>query len=82
MAYRVDLTMSPAGREDLTDSERDVLRGMAAGFTNKEIGKVISYSEETIRMRVRSILWKTQTRSRAQAVSWGYQSGELPVQQD
>jgi DNA-binding NarL/FixJ family response regulator len=82
MAYRIDLTASPLGLEGLTDSERDVLRAIAAGLTNKEIAKALSYSEETIRMRVRSILWKTSTRSRAHAVSWGYQSGELSVERD
>lgn len=79
MAYRIDVTGKPMDLEELTERERDVLQGLAAGLTNKEIGKVISYSEETIRMTVRSILWKTQTRSRAHAVSWGYQSGELQV---
>jgi DNA-binding NarL/FixJ family response regulator len=77
--YRVDVDFPPDRDEPLTDSEKQVLGAVAAGLTNQEIAETIFYSLETVKMRIRSIMWKTCTRSRAHAVSWGYQNGVLKV---
>ena len=53
---------------DLTDREVEVLRLMAQGYSNRELGKVLELKEGTIKNHVSSILLKLAVRDRTQAV--------------
>lgn len=63
----------------LTDRELQVLRLMADGLTNGEIGRRFVVSEATVRTHVSRILMKTDCHDRTQAVVLAYRSGLVPV---
>lgn len=58
----------PDRHEALTDRELEVLRLMAAGYSNKEIGEALRVAERTIKNHVSSILGKLYVRDRTRAV--------------
>jgi DNA-binding NarL/FixJ family response regulator len=53
----------------LTQRERDVLRLLADGLTNEEIGKRLFISPETVRTHVRKAMGKLDADTRTQAVA-------------
>ncbi len=53
----------------LTPRERDVLRLLADGLTNEEIGKELFISPETVRTHVRKAMGKLDADTRTQAVA-------------
>lgn len=59
---------------DLTGRELDVLRLMASGATNREIGRTLGVSHETIRKHVTRIVQKLGARNRTHAVIVGFQA--------
>jgi two-component system NarL family response regulator len=59
-----------SGGEDLSPREREVLRLIAQGLSNKEIGAALSLSPHTIKAHLRSILDKLQLRNRAEVAAW------------
>jgi DNA-binding NarL/FixJ family response regulator len=61
----------------LSDREREVLRLVADGLSNKEIGRALTISERTARFHVTSILNKLGASTRAQAVALAGQRGLL-----
>lgn len=63
----------------LTERELQVLRLMADGLTNREIGRRFVVSEATVRTHVSRILMKTDCRDRTQAVVLAYRAGLVPV---
>jgi DNA-binding NarL/FixJ family response regulator len=58
---------SPTSPVPLTERERQVLRGMAMGCTNKEISRTLDIALTTVKSHVRSILDKLGVDSRTQA---------------
>jgi DNA-binding NarL/FixJ family response regulator len=54
--------------EELTPRERDVLRQLALGRSNKEIAAALTIGEETVKSHVGSVFAKLQVENRAQAV--------------
>lgn len=58
---------SPA-RTPLTDRELEVLRMLAGGFTNREIGAALNLAEGTIKNHVSVVLSKLGVRDRTRAV--------------
>ncbi|OIQ46931.1 MAG: hypothetical protein BM565_09165 [Gammaproteobacteria bacterium MedPE] len=58
----------PFSMESLTDTEKQVLRYAAAGFSNKEIATSMYLANGTIKNYISKILEKTQSRDRTQAV--------------
>jgi DNA-binding NarL/FixJ family response regulator len=52
----------------LTDRELEVLRMLAGGFTNREIGSALNLSEGTIKNHVSAVLEKLNVRDRTRAV--------------
>jgi DNA-binding NarL/FixJ family response regulator len=53
----------------LTQRERDVLRLLADGMSNEEIGKTLFISPETVRTHVRKAMAKLDADTRTQAVA-------------
>ncbi|MCL6487358.1 MAG: response regulator transcription factor [Alicyclobacillus mali] len=53
--------------EDLTDRERDVLRGIAAGKSNQEIADELGIGVKTVKTHVSNILLKLDVLDRTQA---------------
>jgi len=64
-----------AGEDALTPAETRVLRLIADGYANKEIGTRLSISEETIKSQVRSILSKLNANDRTHAAMIGLKRG-------
>jgi DNA-binding NarL/FixJ family response regulator len=65
-----------AARLDLlTDRENDVLRLMARGATNAEIGATLFVAEATVKTHVGSIFTKLGVRDRAAAIVFAYDHG-------
>ena len=60
---------SAAAATKLTQRERDVLRLLADGLTNEEIGKRLFISPETVRTHVRKAMDKLNADTRTQAVA-------------
>jgi DNA-binding NarL/FixJ family response regulator len=54
--------------EDLTEKERQILKLLAGGFSNKEIANSIFLAEGTVKNHVSNILSKLNTRDRTRAV--------------
>jgi DNA-binding NarL/FixJ family response regulator len=66
--------LAPAARpldaglaEPLTEREREVLRGVAQGLSNREIGQKLFLTEGTVKNYVTSVLQKIGARDRTQA---------------
>ena len=59
-----------SGGEDLSPREREVLRLIAQGLSNKEIGAALSLSPHTVKAHLRSILDKLHLRNRAEVAAW------------
>ena len=63
--------------QEPTNREIEVLQLISEGLVNREIGKVLFLSEETVKSHVRHLLAKLQARSRAHAVAIGFRRGIL-----
>jgi DNA-binding NarL/FixJ family response regulator len=59
----------------LTMRENQVLRHLALGLSNKEIGKSLSISIETVKEHVQNILRKIKVVDRTQAAVWAVRKG-------
>jgi DNA-binding NarL/FixJ family response regulator len=68
-------TIAPADR--LTDRELEVLRLMAGGYSNREIGDALCVSEGTVKNHISSILSKMGCRDRTRAVLKALEMGLL-----
>jgi DNA-binding NarL/FixJ family response regulator len=69
-------TARDAARLDLlTEREHDVLRLMARGATNAEIGATLFVAEATVKTHVGSIFGKLGVRDRAAAIVFAYDHG-------
>ena len=82
---RIDLTEAPpaeppvpdADTAGLTPRELDVLRLLAAGHTNREIGELLFISEKTASVHVSRILAKLDARGRVEAAGVAHRLGLL-----
>jgi DNA-binding NarL/FixJ family response regulator len=77
-AQRGDLPPAgPAWPASLTERELQVLRGMAEGKSNAEIGRDLFVSEDTVKTHARRLFRKLRARDRAHAVAVGFRAGTL-----
>jgi len=67
----------PRSRVTLTERELEVLKGMANGQSNAEIGRGLFISEDTIKTHARRLFRKLGARDRAHAVAQGFRAGLL-----
>jgi DNA-binding NarL/FixJ family response regulator len=61
--------------EDLTEREREILRLLARGLSNAQMGERLFLSETTVKSYVTRLLGKLDVRTRVQAVVLAYESG-------
>jgi DNA-binding NarL/FixJ family response regulator len=74
---RVARPEPPKGLAELTGREREILRLIANGLSNAEIGAELYIGETTVKTHVTHILQKLDLRDRVQAVVLAYQTGLL-----
>lgn len=60
---------------NLTGREKQILKLIASGLSNKMIAKKLDIAEGTVKVHVKRVLKKLQLRSRVEAAVWGIQQG-------
>lgn len=70
---------APESPESLTERETDVLRLLAQGQSNKEIGRTLHIGEKTVKTHVSNILSKLGVPSRTQAALYAVRIGLAPA---
>jgi two-component system, NarL family, response regulator LiaR len=75
LAQRMRTRREPEPVEPLTERERDVMRLLGQGMSNKEIGAALFITERTARTYVSNILGKLGLASRTQAALWAVEHG-------
>ena len=63
--------------DDLTEREREILEGLAAGFSNREIAQKMFLSEKTVKYYMTNLLQKLQVRNRVEAALLAQKSGKI-----
>jgi DNA-binding NarL/FixJ family response regulator len=66
--------------EPLTERELEVLRLVATGMNNKEIGAVLFVAESTVKTHVEHIIGKLGVSDRVQAAVWAARQGLVEVE--
>ncbi|MDN6857666.1 two-component system response regulator NarL [Pseudomonas sp. CAN2814] len=64
----------PKGIEELTDRERQILRQLAHGYSNKMIARKLDITEGTVKVHVKRVLHKLGMRSRVEAAVWAVEN--------
>jgi DNA-binding NarL/FixJ family response regulator len=75
------LRASAADPDDLTQRELEVLRRLALGRTNREIGSELFISEETVKTHIGHVLAKLQVENRAQAIVAALKRGLVTLEE-
>ncbi len=70
---------APAGEENLTPREVDVLEQLAQGLTNKQIALALGISEHTVKYHISAVYAKLGVMNRAEAVRVGARRGYLKI---
>ncbi len=65
----------PAGLDELTDRETEVLVGVGEGLSNQEIARKLGIAEATVKTHVSRMLTKLDLRSRVQAAVLAQEAG-------
>jgi DNA-binding NarL/FixJ family response regulator len=68
-------TPPPAPRLTLTDREREMLRYIAQGLSNREIAGKLFISENTVKYHIKNVLQKFGLKNRAEAAAYAIQQG-------
>jgi DNA-binding NarL/FixJ family response regulator len=70
-------TAAPQPSTPLTEREEEVLRAVARGRTNAEIGGELYISLSTVKTHIASIQAKLGARNRVELASWAWMSGRM-----
>lgn len=82
LVQAVEKTGEPERRKQLSGREREVLKGVFEGLSNKEIAQQLSISEASVKSALQQLFMKTSVRTRSQLVrvaleeygaAWGLQ---------
>ncbi len=68
LATAISPANSVARRSELTDREKQVLKGVFTGLSNKEIGTQLNISEASVKSALQQLFTKTGVRTRSQLV--------------
>jgi DNA-binding NarL/FixJ family response regulator len=63
--------------EPLTDREEAVLRTVARGLTNAEIGRELYISTSTVKFHLAGLMTKLGARNRVELAIWAYETGRV-----
>lgn len=74
-ANKAPIRIEALGDVPLTARESEVLRQLAYGLTNKEIGQALGISYETVKEHVQNMLRKIGVSDRTQAAVWAVRHG-------
>lgn len=74
---RMRRTSSNNVESPLTNRESQVLRHVSMGLSNREIGKSLGISVETVKEHVQNILRKLDVNDRTQAAVWALKNGMI-----
>jgi len=66
---------APLAAERPTERELQILRGMSQGHSNREIGRDLFVSEDTVKAHARRLFHRLGARDRAHAVALGLRNG-------
>ena len=66
-------------REELSEREKDILKLVASGASNKEIGATLDISANTVKVHLRNVFAKLDVRSRTEASMAAIELGLLPA---
>ena len=66
-----------AAAYSVTPREHEVLKLVAEGLTNKEIGVRLTISEDTVKKHVQNLIWKLRAADRTQAAITAFRMGLL-----
>jgi two-component system response regulator DevR len=77
LVFRPDLPEPEAGDDDhgLSERELTILRALARGLTNKQIGRELWVSEQTVKFHLRNIYRKLGISSRTEAARYALSRG-------
>ena len=67
--------------EPLTDREQEVLRLLATGLNNRDMGSVLFIAESTVKTHVEHIIGKLGVSDRVQAAVWAARHGMVPAEE-
>ena len=67
------------GSDSLTDREVEVLKRIAEGDRNRDIGEHLAISEETVKVHIKHIMDKLGAKDRTQAVAIGIRRGVIRI---
>ncbi len=70
-----DVPAEPDLVDELTPREIEILQGITAGLTNKEIAEDLVISENTVKIHLRNILEKLHLKNRIQAAVYAVRQG-------
>lgn len=74
-ALRADGRPTDLDKADLTDREKEILRHIAAGLSNKHIARRLDIAEGTVKVHIKHLLKKLNLRSRVDAAVWAVEHG-------
>lgn len=61
-------------RNKLSNREREIVKLIADGKSNKEIAQILDISEKTVKTYVKNIMLKLEVDSRYKIIAWYYKN--------
>ena len=75
VVFRPEVALAPDGEHGLSERELAIVRALAQGLTNKQIGRQLYVSEQTVKFHLRNIYRKLGIGSRVEAARWAIANG-------